>query len=508
MNRNLWIAISLALLLGQPLFAATKKEKEQELLAGQQMILDNLRREVEALKKIKAEKLDGIEALESKRWEERYRQNRLVQDHQEQVRGIEGRYSRSATDLSRLNDELVQLRSVTADMKDKAELAGKSVDDLAVQVQQAVDKAATELSADFPIELEQRNLNLSRARQALDAGSTQSGKAVDLLFETMASRYALTLDQEFTNRNSQIGMQAEVPVYRLKLGTIFLAEAARSGSAVQNLQRTGTLQGKVFEWRSDLSESFAKDLREGLMQVQQGNPQAWISIDVLQNKSAQSTTRKNQELTTKQKAKEFFRAGGPVMYPLALVAILALLLSLERWITFTRRGGISKKFLKALDGLVEQKKWQEAHALALAQKTSLGNALAAILGNVKNCSRSGAEKALRECLLREQPRLEQRMGLLGALGSSAPLLGLLGTVTGMISLFKVITEVGTNDAKVLAGGISEALITTETGLVIAIPVLLLHGWLTERLDIITSQLGIQSITLANRLWPEADEKAP
>ena len=78
------------------------------------------------------------------------------------------------------------------------------------------------------------------------------------------------------------------------------------------------------------------------------------------------------------------------------------------------------------------------------------------------------------------------MSFISALGTSAPLLGLLGTVSGMITLFKVITETGTNDARILAGGISEALVTTQTGLLVAIPVLLIHGYLSERLDDILS----------------------
>ena len=117
-------------------------------------------------------------------------------------------------------------------------------------------------------------------------------------------------------------------------------------------------------------------------------------------------------------------------------------------------------------------------------------------------TRDAAEKSLQEALLREQPKLDKRMGLISAIGTIAPLLGLLGTVTGIITLFTVITELGTNDARVLAGGISEALITTETGLIIAIPVMILHGLLSEKVEQVTSELYIQSTSLLNKLFPE------
>lgn len=123
--------------------------------------------------------------------------------------------------------------------------------------------------------------------------------------------------------------------------------------------------------------------------------------------------------------------------------------------------------------------------------------------NKANENRDAAEKSLQEALLREQPKLERRMSLLAAIGSIAPLLGLLGTVTGIITLFTVITEVGTNDARVLAGGISEALVTTEAGLVIAIPVMILHGLLSEKIDRVISEFYVQSMSLLNKIFPSA-----
>ena len=73
-------------------------------------------------------------------------------------------------------------------------------------------------------------------------------------------------------------------------------------------------------------------------------------------------------------------------------------------------------------------------------------------------------------------------------------------MTGIITLFNVITEVGTNDARVLAGGISEALVTTETGLIIAIPVMILHGLLSEKIEKVTSEMYVRSTSLLNQLF--------
>jgi biopolymer transport protein ExbB len=131
----------------------------------------------------------------------------------------------------------------------------------------------------------------------------------------------------------------------------------------------------------------------------------------------------------------------------------------------------------------------------------LARVLQAIFRNANFSTREAAEKAVQEAMLKEIPGHEKRLSLLAALGTAAPLLGLLGTVSGLVALFKVLNQLGANDPKVLAGGISEALINTETGLAIAIPALLIHGWLQERVDTLSADLSAKSLEVMNGIWP-------
>jgi len=116
--------------------------------------------------------------------------------------------------------------------------------------------------------------------------------------------------------------------------------------------------------------------------------------------------------------------------------------------------------------------------------------------------RIAAEKSIKELLLTEVPQLDKHLATLAVLAGAAPLLGLLGTVTGMIRMFEAITKFGTGDPKLLAGGISEALITTEVGLAIAIPLLLIHNFLRNRRNHIQSDMEMYAMRILNRLWPE------
>jgi biopolymer transport protein ExbB len=324
----------------------------------------------------------------------------------------------------------------------------------------------------------------------------------------LLARHELTYTQYYGAELSQVGSRPDVNVNRLRLGTVFLGEVAGDNGDVQALLRSGALQGKVFEWNANLPTEMAANIKAAVDQV--GNlPSAAASasqsatvaipLDVLQNKAIKNSITDTKELTWTEEFKAFFKKGGIVMYPLMLVAIIALLLFLERFIVLTYRGHLGRRFTKKMNALVAEKKYEDAANLCLKKETSLAMVLYAVLNKV-NDTRENAERSLQEALLREQPKLERRMGLLAAMGTIAPLLGLLGTVTGIITLFTVITEVGTNDARVLAGGISEALVTTEMGLVIAIPVMILHGLLSEKIEKITSELYVQSTSLMNKVF--------
>ena len=115
-------------------------------------------------------------------------------------------------------------------------------------------------------------------------------------------------------------------------------------------------------------------------------------------------------------------------------------------------------------------------------------------------SREAAEKSIEELFSAEVPKIESGLSWISVFASIAPLLGLLGTVMGMIELFDVITMHGTSDPKLLAGGISIALVTTEAGLLVAIPLQLLHTFLVNRADALRGRMEKAGLAVLNALW--------
>jgi len=110
------------------------------------------------------------------------------------------------------------------------------------------------------------------------------------------------------------------------------------------------------------------------------------------------------------------------------------------------------------------------------------------------------ENALQEAILREIPPLERFLSTLGMLAAIAPLLGLLGTVTGMINTFHVITFYGTSDPRMMSGGISEALVTTMLGLCVAIPIMLCHTLLSRQVEIMISTMEEKAVAMVNTIF--------
>ncbi|MCK9183288.1 MAG: MotA/TolQ/ExbB proton channel family protein [Fibrobacteraceae bacterium] len=502
MNRFILVCSSSILAMGLLCPASAKKQDPEAIQDSLAKVkLEKLQSEVDALEALRFEKADALEKKEAAHWSARYKENKLSEDHDQQGKDLDSRYSKLSTDIGRLSEELTNAKSSTVDFKEKAEAADAAYQAMNLEVSQAIEKQESNLSGDYPVGMENRMLSLSQAKAEGNRKNPNTIAAMRKYFDDALLRHRYTYTEEVTHKTSQVGNRAEVPVTRLRLGTVFLVDAAENDSSLQALLRTGSLQGKIFEWSSELPPELAKSMRKSVFLANSGKSEIEIPLDILQNKAVRNATDSKKNASEATSFKKWFLSGGIVMYPLAFVALFAILLCLERFITLALRGRSGNRFLKKFYAAVDIKDFDKAMDLCLSEHTSISSILLSIVRNA-NKNEESAERALKEAMLREQPKLEKRMGLVAALGTIAPLLGLLGTVTGIITLFTVITQVGTNDARILAGGISEALVTTEAGLIIAIPVMVIHGFLSEKIEKVMNSLYVQSTVSLNKIFPE------
>lgn len=185
---------------------------------------------------------------------------------------------------------------------------------------------------------------------------------------------------------------------------------------------------------------------------------------------------------------EFILKGGPLMWPILLCSVIVVAIVLERLYHLRRAKVNVPNLLTRAKKLLREDKSEEAEKLCRDTSGPVAHILAIGI-HLHNRSPEEREKILVRAGSRELRRLEKNLSALGIIGHISPLLGLLGTVTGMIKAFIMIAELGGRvDASVLAGGIWEALITTAAGLSVAIPTLVFYHYFEGRVDNISIQM--------------------
>jgi biopolymer transport protein ExbB len=248
-------------------------------------------------------------------------------------------------------------------------------------------------------------------------------------------------------------------------------------------QRLGSLEPTVIPFESPADAAAAKDL------VRSGSGE--FPLD---------PTLGNAHVIeeTKDTLWEHIQKGGPVMVPIFVLASAAFLVAMFKWayLAFVPTPG-PKRVQQVLDAVSRRDK-PAAQRAANNIKGPVGRMLAAGVEHLGQ-PRDLIEEVMFEKVLATRLKLQRFLPFVAVAAASAPLLGLLGTVTGIINTFKLITVFGTGDVKTLSGGISEALITTEFGLIIAIPSLLLHAFLSRKANGVVNQMEKAAVALMNQI---------
>lgn len=195
---------------------------------------------------------------------------------------------------------------------------------------------------------------------------------------------------------------------------------------------------------------------------------------------------------------EIVKAGGPVMVPIILASIIAAAIFLERLWTLQQRRVLPAELTEKVWKWVEQRQIQDKHIAALQQNSPLGKILAAGLAN-RHRGRDIIKESIEDAGRHVVHELERFLNALGTIASISPLLGLLGTVLGMIRTFNTLSTSGAGNPMMLAGGISEALITTAAGLTVAIPALLGYKYLRGRVANLVVEMEKEATKLVQAL---------
>lgn len=204
---------------------------------------------------------------------------------------------------------------------------------------------------------------------------------------------------------------------------------------------------------------------------------------------------------------EVIQKGGPLMYLIILCSVLALAVVIERIYHLYRAKIDTEKFMDEITDTLKRNKVMETITMCERTPGPIAHILkAGILKHDR--SRQEIKEAIEDAALHEVPRLEKNLGMLATIAHITPLLGLLGTVIGMVEAFRVIQEKASSVSPIspgdLAGGIWQALLTTVGGLVVAIPTFVAYNYLVSRVDGFVLDMEKSATNLVNILTQKSE----
>jgi biopolymer transport protein ExbB len=440
----------------------------------------------------------------AKRWEDKRGDMDAREKFNQAYDDLKNQLEAKNQEADRLHEEIQSLQKDAEEAEAGAENAKVQFLSLATQLSDRIGEMSNTVEKGFPAKVPERMQRFNQIRKSAETKREAPAEILSDLAAFYASEVALSREITLEKRDFTRADKSRGEGVLLRIGLVASAYRDDKTGAVGLLLKDGG-SGAInpYDWRENLPAEASAALSKGLEAMEKGNAGATVSVpvDILPNQVSGKAYIQKEEKSFWKELMHTVKTGGVFMWPLLIIPLVVLWLFFAKLFAVVRsRAGGRKSYALAVDSL--ENRPEEALKLAREQPSSpVLKVIGAVAAN-RNKDRELAEKDVKEVLLHEVPRLERHLTTLSVLAAAAPLLGLLGTVSGLIAMFQVITQHGVNDPKLLAGGIGEALIATETGLLIAIPTLLGHNFLANRVDRIVQDMEFYALKALNVVWPK------
>ena len=468
-------------------------------LAIHSLLGQSLKEEVATLQK-------EYEALQLKYWQEK---ETYLNGRKEIKEDLENWNQRLADEQQRKN-EFIEERyllkeTISGEEEDLDILTNKAIY-LKEQIRDNFERERQNLQSSYPYLLQIKMVELNKLNKEREGLSVK-----ELIGKSIGYKLSLIKEGEtiqiYNDNVYNAKTKSSDPAKMLRLG--FVQHIYHTGKDAATLLRINTSAGTSYEWHSEvpssLASAFEKSINEAFNKVS-ANKKGILSVPVDVNQSGKKTKEilGSGSRGLLKAVVKFFRDGGFIMYPMLGIFVLAIFLSIKKYLFLSK---INPKRIGQIDialNHLQKKEISQVKTIVTEQKDIFYFFIAPFL-EIQNKASNAKEKwtsekieqKLEEVFTQQTPLYEKGLSTLAILGAVAPLLGLLGTVTGMIELFDVITLYGTSNPRILAGGISIALVTTQAGLGLAVPIMLIHHFLVRKKNSILEECEKVSLVLLN-----------
>ena len=484
------IGILLVLILSQMSFAQSTPANSVNNASS--MKIKSLKFELEDLRKQRDQAV-------AKRWTLREKASQYRTQFEDKIESQKEKLDLVANEKSRILDEFRGLQAEMESLKQKRESHRAKylrLSDQFGKFESLKEIRKQGVRIDESVKTQQMN----QLRQALEIEKDQP----EAIWTKLKNQALVELRElsEITVQNREVIRNAKSQLgVVVRLGGVSAFSTDASFTQIKSQLLTQQKDQMGLKWRQDLSPSdqvIGSNFVKSLSKSESGL--YWAPIDVLQSANTIKKSKSSGNVGFSGWVQGLFRDGGPIAWPIAGLFVLAILISLERSFVWFKNSRFKNKSIENLFELVEKESPEKVQAYL---KQNFSGALYRVLYEIfskRHLPRDHVETLVEEALLHEIPHLEKRLHTISVLGGAAPLLGLLGTVYGMIALFDQITLHGTSDPKLLAGGISIALVTTQMGLAVAIPIQLIQNFISNRMDQLIVEIEKNSVRMLNHLW--------
>lgn len=419
--------------------------------------------------------------------EERELFNEKYRENKEKVDALMVERSRLQEDVRVGREDLSQVKAATEQVRSEF-LSLSAQQDLLEPLQRYRDQGVQ-------FHIPERMENFNRVKKEIELYRDDPLRVAQKILELSKKELLFTREIEWKKGELLFGNKVAYGS-QLRLGGIFAMQEAEPDGPVALMLPLAGEKGQVYSWQENLAPEVKASLKTAFASSKD-SARIMIPVDVLLSTVLSSELANKTEQSLFDRLKAFMHDGGILMWPIAALLIFGLILVIERFLFLSIKSYTIR--YRSVINLCETDQIEEAREKAKKLHGSVGKVIQAALLK-KYSSRAEAEKAIEEVFAAETPAIERGLSSISIMASTAPLLGLLGTVMGMIELFQVITMHGTSDPKLLAGGISIALITTEAGLIVAIPLQLCHTFLGNKADKIIGRMEKAGLAVLNALW--------
>jgi len=473
-------------------------------IPAQQYSEEDTSDKLKALQKELEEAKQYRDRVIAKRWEDRTVYNESREKFNDNYDDLKEKLELKNNDVEREREQIGSLLNEVEELKARKEAAKIQFLGLSSQQKSAIKEISESFNKNIPLLIPERQGKLNEVNKAIEIKKDSPidifNNVLTLYLNEIKITREISIDKrEFLRSDNTSGHGTF-----LRLGMMAAAYKDNATGSTGLLLRTANTSGLLYEWREDLNEKAKKSLELTLSQLENNSKAGTVTIplDILRSRAVGKGYTEGEKKGFVASSMAYLKDGGIWMWPLMAIAVAALILLVERFIGWVRKNSGNQKLFNEVLELVKKGEIEKAEKITSSLKnSSVLKAMNSVL-NSRSKSREVAEKELQEIILQETPSLEKRLTTISVLGAAAPLLGLLGTVAGMIELFESITLYGTSDPKLMAGGISIALITTQTGLAISVPIMIAHNFIANRVDSLVGKMENYALKSLNLLWPD------